>query len=512
VVNLYSGAQFGGDNVDFNYTPPSNCPGPYAAIVLKVDASLDAGIQYDRSGTIWIGGVPLWFGTTAEPSPSLGPSWHFERDVTDYTSLLNTTQSGFVLIANYTNGQDTSIITSSAKLLFYPVPQGGTAPTVPDVIVPLAAPGGGTVALNTGSDVVAINQTLPTNIAAANLDVYLQGQSNDEFWYTCVPDDLASELQSCGGGSFREGEISVDGTPAGVAPVYPWIFTGGIDPYLWVPTPGVQTLNFKPFRVPLTPFAGVLSNGQTAHQIDLSVYGANGYFSVAGALMLYLDHGGSQVTGGVTQNTLAAQPNPVVKNKLANNGGEITGTLNTRAPHNFTIAGTVVTSASSGQYTVKQNTLFKNDQTFDISGSVYMQNIDQSTDTTVKTMASTSSGTVNRVSTYSFPLTVDIDETAITGGKFQLVTTISQGFQNDSKTTVSGAKTKSTLLDTIDTTDTAILSGSGQLLSHNSQSSTANYAAKTTGQRCFGRTLMAQNNALTSVTTKCEKAPAGVQH
>ncbi len=310
VVNLYSGAQFGGDNVDFNYTPPSNCPGPYAAIVLKVDVSLDAGIQYDRSGTIWIGGVPLWFGTTAEPSPSLGPSWHFERDVTDYTSLLNSPQSGFVLIANYTNGQDTSIITTSAKLLFYPVPQGATAPTVPDMIIPLAAPGGGTVALNTGSDVLAINQTLPTNIAAANLDVYLQGQSNDEFWYTCVPDDLASELQSCGGGSFREGEISVDRTPAGVAPVYPWIFTGGIDPYLWIPTPGVQTLNFKPFRVPLTPFAGVLSNGQIAHQIDLSVYGANGYFSVAGALMLYLDHGGSQVTGSITQNTSRRSPVP----------------------------------------------------------------------------------------------------------------------------------------------------------------------------------------------------------
>ncbi len=141
-----------------------------------------------------------------------------------------------------------------------------------------------------------------------------------------------------------------------------------------------------------------------------------------------------------------------------------------------------------------------------------MQNIDQRTDTTVRTTASTSPGTVNQVSTYNFPLTVDIDETSITGGKFQLVTTISQGFQSDSKTSSDGVKTKSTLLDTIDTTDTAILSGSGQLLSHSNQSSTANYAAKTTGQRCFGRTLMVQNNALTSVTTKCEKAPAGVQH
>ncbi|MFN1208994.1 peptide-N4-asparagine amidase, partial [Enterococcus lactis] len=78
--------------------------------------SLNAGIQYDRTGTIWVGGVPLWFGTTAEPAPNQAPSWHFERDVTDYTALLATAQTGFALIANCTNAQDTSIITSSARL------------------------------------------------------------------------------------------------------------------------------------------------------------------------------------------------------------------------------------------------------------------------------------------------------------------------------------------------------------------------------------------------------------
>ena len=29
------------------------------------------------------------------------------------------------------------------------------------------------------------------------------------------------------------------------------IYTGGIDPYLWIPIPGVRTLNFKPHRVDL---------------------------------------------------------------------------------------------------------------------------------------------------------------------------------------------------------------------------------------------------------------------
>ena len=134
VVSLYQKAVFGGNNVNFTYTPPASCPGPYATIVLSVDISLNAGIQYDRTGTIWVGGVPFWFGTTAEPSPTQAPSWHFERNVTDYTSTLASAQSGFVLIANYTNPTDTSLITSSATLKFYPATAGAPAPRVPDLV------------------------------------------------------------------------------------------------------------------------------------------------------------------------------------------------------------------------------------------------------------------------------------------------------------------------------------------------------------------------------------------
>ena len=150
---------------------------------------------------------------------------------------------------------------------------------------------------------------LPANVEAAYLDVIPQSQSGDEFWYTCVPDDVAGELFSCGGTSFREAEVTIDGQPAGVAPVYPWIFTGGIDPLLWRPIPSVQTLNFVPYRVDLTPFAGVLSNGQP-HQVGVSVYNANNYFLVAASLLLYLDHGATHVTGAVTAEHPRRAPQP----------------------------------------------------------------------------------------------------------------------------------------------------------------------------------------------------------
>jgi hypothetical protein len=295
---------------------------------------------------------------------------------------------------------------------------------------------------------------------------------------------------------LREGEITVDGSPAGVAPVYPWIFTGGIDPYLWAPIPGVQTLDFKPFRVPLTPFAGVLSNGAIAHQIALSVYGANGYFSVCGALMLYLDHNGSQTTGSITQNTLSGEPNPVVTNTIATKNGVISGKVDTKSPRNFVISGSVVTSAGSGQYTVTQKGHFTNDQYFDISNTEYEQDIKQLTDTTVKTLLETPAGNTTQVSKYTYPLTVDYKQS---GG--QQVTNISQDFQQQVTTSGGGTTTKTTLDDSINTADTLGAQRGGGFLAN--MASEAHYATTDSASgTCFKRTLKAAANVLTEAKTK----------
>jgi hypothetical protein len=56
-----------------------------------------------------------------------------------------------------------------------------------------------------------------------------QSQSSDEFWITCVPDGVSDLLFSCPVTSFRETQVTIDGQPAGVAPVYPWLFTGAVD-------------------------------------------------------------------------------------------------------------------------------------------------------------------------------------------------------------------------------------------------------------------------------------------
>ena len=121
VVQLFSGAQFFDFNVEnFSYTPPSACPGPWAKVVLEADINLNAGIQYDRTANFWLGPVNIYFGTTAEPSPNLGPAWHIENDLTDYSSIFYTAQSGQADIGNTLCCGLTSTIYASASLEFYP--------------------------------------------------------------------------------------------------------------------------------------------------------------------------------------------------------------------------------------------------------------------------------------------------------------------------------------------------------------------------------------------------------
>src|SRR5215469_1738190 len=63
-VTLFQNFDFADFNPKyFNYAPPANCPGPWAAVVFEADWSVDAGRQFDRTGAIWIGGTTIYFGT-----------------------------------------------------------------------------------------------------------------------------------------------------------------------------------------------------------------------------------------------------------------------------------------------------------------------------------------------------------------------------------------------------------------------------------------------------------------
>jgi Peptide N-acetyl-beta-D-glucosaminyl asparaginase amidase A len=506
VVQLFSNAEFQDFNAyTFNYAPPADCPGPWAKVVFESDISVTAGIQYDRTANFWLGAQNIYFGTTAEPSPNLGPSWHIESDLTDYSSIFATAQAGAADIGNTLCCGLSGIIFASADIEFYPLAPGQTAPVTANVVLPLSAgSSGGTVTLNTSTDTLSGTFTLPTNIQNAYLDVYAQSQSGDEFWYTCVPSDVSSELFSCSNSGFRETEVTIDGQPAGVAPVYPWIFTGGIDPYLWFPLPGVQTLNFIPYRVDLTPFAGVLSNGQP-HTVSLSVYNANNYFEATASLLLYEDAGSSQTTGKVTQDTLTA-PNPVVTENLTNTtSGGVVGTVGITSNRSYVISGYVTTSHGQVNTQVSQSLKFSNNQHFVVNAASFVQNIGLTS--TIATTTSTftqGSPMVVKNQVMTFPLVMDISQIVQSNGDINQTTTANQFYTVNDKTMVGGQITSTSLLsNTGQHVDTLEFDSSFNFLGNTGQSSAQQYNYTDSTGATYNCSLNAANNVLTAISSGC---------
>jgi hypothetical protein len=501
-VTLYKGFVFADFNPkSFTYTPPAACPGPWAKVILQANFSINQGRQFDRTANIWIGPTNIYFGTTAEPSHTVARHWHVERDLTDYSSIFTVTQAGTVDLGNLVNQTYTSVLHGNADILFYPLEPNQVPPRAADQVIAFSSgPTGGTVALNTSTDLLEQTLTLPTNITDAYFDVFAQSQSNDEFWYSCVPSDVAGELQSCGGTAFRESEVTIDGTPAGVAPVYPWIYTGGIDPYLWRPIPGVQTMNFLPYRVNLTPFASLLDDGQP-HTVALSVFNADSYFSATASLLLYLDSGSTQITGALTENTLAVPAPNITENIHTANNGNIQGTVNTRSGHNFQISGYINTATGPVSTTVAQTINFANLQYFKIQSAIYEQNINQTT--TIHSVVTTHKAGDNFTDTVhdSWPLKLNITLLFNPDGSGTQATTIDQYYERDEETRHNGQATSFSLVqDRVTPTDTLDFAPGFVITGNTNQTSAQNYFSSNSTGYCYSRSITANTGVLTSIT------------
>ena len=483
----------------FSYTPPAGTSKRWAKIVLVADFSVSAGRQFDRTAQIAVGHTNIFFGTTAEPSSKVSPSWHVERDVTDDAALLASAQPGQADIGNLVNSTYTGVIQGSASLLFYPAAKNAPAATVPDVVLPLPAGGNGVGSAGSPTDTVSTTVTFPTNVVRAYLDLITQSQGGDEFWYLGVPTDLTSELESSGGTAFREAEVSVDGAPAGVAPVFPWIYTGGIDPYLWRPIPGVQTLNFTPYRVDLTPFAGALNDGQP-HTVGVRIFNNNNYFQIAGVLKLYVDPVLRKVSGAVIKNTLT-DPSPVIQTNLVTSpSGEVTGPVSVTSRRSFVTEGYVLTSSGRVDTKITQSVGFSSVQQFDISDTTEIQNARQLSVVDSATETRTPRTDAVDLAEFRYPLTVGYSYVANADGSASQTTSIQQTDQVSRYSSVNGFPTFfSFLYNTVAPTDTLVFSASGSYAPSNQHSAQTYFYADSLGS-LYRRTITADSGVLTGVT------------
>ena len=492
----------------FSYTPPTRCHGPWAKVVFTADFTVSEGTQFDRTASFYLGKANIYYGTTAEPRTTLSPSWHVERDVTDLSAIFKSDQTGEANLGNFVGMSGgvnyNGIIYANAALEFYPKTGHEIVLPAPDIVVPVEGPNGDAGTLNTTTDSISQVLNLPMNVERVYLDVIAQSQIGDEFWYTCVPTSEANELFTCGNTAFREVEVTIDGKPAGMAPVYPWIFTGGIDPYLWEPIPGIQTLNFKPYRVNLTPFAGLLSDGNP-HTVAVSVYNANGYFLATANLLAYTDKGKQKVTGGILTNTLAAAPSPVVTNNIKStsggaNGTTYSGTVQVASDRTFDINGYVMTSHGRVETDLHEVVHFNSLQGFlvnsvtDDQGTMQTSTVDITTTTRDGYLVNTGR------KHYSYPLELGYAYSVAPDGSAKQTAYVNQQDQiNGSQSILGYQYLSSNLSDQVVAQDTLNFSPTGGFTSTGAKTTQTYHYNNSLGD-CYARTLDAADHVLTNYT------------
>ena len=490
-------AQYAG--VPFSYAPPAGCPGPFAKVVFNGDFSVSAGVQFDRTASIQLGNVPIYFGTTAEPGSTLSPSWHVERDVTEDAALLAAPQVGEADIFNIVNSTYTGVITGTAYLQFYPARGPFKAADTPQIVLPFPGVAGGPQHLNTGTSVLSATYTLPANVDGAYFEVYAQSQQTDEQYFLCAPNDVAGDLFTCGNTAFRETEVSIDGTPAGVAPIYPWIFTGGLDPYLWFPIPGLQTLQFKPYHVDLTPFAAILSNGKP-HTVAISVDNADNYFQAIATFYAFQDPGSKHVTGALTRDTLTTNPNVYLKENFAGQPPSLEGTALVTSHRPYEIDGYVNTSKGKVSTAVSSTVDFGNNQIYsnesDTTGKTVVW---QSTYANTQVLTQRPGGYELERTFLTFPLTVSLDLELDGTGTGTQVSAIDQKFVAEhtivgtNGTYASYESNEVSPTDTLDILDDEYITGNANM------SSFQTYTAYDSTGLCYAQTIRAKANVLTAV-------------
>ncbi|HWW27902.1 MAG TPA: peptide-N4-asparagine amidase, partial [Caulobacter sp.] len=501
VAPLFAPRQFEGvEPVAFSYAPPAACPGPWAKVVLEADFDVTAGRQFDRTAIIHLAGVNLYYGTTMEPRKAIAPAWHVERDVTDYAALLAQPGAGEVLIANVVNETYTGRLTAGARLLFYPASAATPAPAAPQIVQPIS---GGLAKLTKDKDRLAQTVMLPANVERLALDVIAQGQADDEFWYDCVPDHLASDKEGrCGGGAFRQVEVFVDGQRAGLASLFPWIFTGGINPYLWFPVPAPETLNFTPSRIDLTPFAGLVNDGQP-HRIEVAVPGVRNYYLVTASLLAWRDAGASSTRGRLLHNTLAAPRETTDARRVKVGEQGLNGRIDTRFAQKGEVAGVLQTSHGEVTTSVRYAMSFSNRQDYVSDDKVQIGRMRQSTRLQVDTRRTDASGTATRREVASYPFNSVTQETVTADGTNQTAAVDLTLTRTEREVSPDGKVWTRVLSNHVAPTARGQFNRAARRFQNASGSSVQEYRLEDSTIGCYGRTVVVKDNAVVTARDGC---------
>lgn len=311
------------------------------------------GRQFDRLMLMWVGNAQLFTGVTPEPTAN-GITWTVRKDVSAYLPLLSGTQTFTTWIDNFVTTVFTGIPVVTVTLSFYPRHNDAASAAAatwnldqPNTIIPLTT-SPNMVTVHPGQTLTA-TLNLPNDVTGAYLDLYAIAQIGDEFWWAQTP-------------AFRELEVSIDGKPAGMVWPFPFVYTGGVNPYLWRPISAIDTLNMPSYRLDLSPFAGLLG-GQ--HTITINVFNNQDFWLLSGSLFLQEDQG-QPTSGAVTMDTLSfpTQAQSSTTPLIASVSPSTNSQVDITAATSYEVSGQIHTTHGTFTATVTSALNFSNDQVF----------------------------------------------------------------------------------------------------------------------------------------------------
>ncbi|OJJ02959.1 hypothetical protein ASPVEDRAFT_133004 [Aspergillus versicolor CBS 583.65] len=366
LMNHVFGFSYGHPFVGF-YKPPS-CSFDTVRVNLTVTSR---GRQFDRLGHMYLGDIEIFRTSTAEPTTN-GVVWSYIKDMSQYNVLWKEHQKIIFELGNLVNDIYTGSFNVTVMAYFSHEENVKTA----DIVLPISAQKSArnsSSAFNVPSQEAKVSYKLNPQVSRAIVSVSACGQSTEEFWWSNVfssdTDTFDNGLDELYGYSpFREIQLYIDGTLAGVVWPFPIIFTGGVSPGFWRPIVGTDAFDLRAPEIDITPFLPLLTDG-FYHSFEFKVVGLdvsdNGtatissiigpYWVVSGNIFLYLSN------NSVAQPPIYATPSQEPE-------------IIAPAP-TFTITRELEQNSTGGNVSLKYSVVAERDITIKSSGFLWKQSL-----------------------------------------------------------------------------------------------------------------------------------------
>lgn len=414
---------------------------------------MSEGRQYDRLALMYFNDTEVWRTSTAEPTSAPGIRWTYLKDMTEYLALWNAPQKLIFDLGNLITDVYTGDFNTTLTATFFLDEDVAVATAPPaDLIIPISK------RLSASDEVSqftlpADNATntiaFPRNANRAVFCVSANGQSNEEFWWSNVLESEVDAFAATAGtfpgySPWREVQVYIDDQLAGVQWPFPVIFTGGVVPSLHRPVVGPDAFDLKEHEIDITPWLGVLSDGNN-HTFSIYVAGLldNGgaeaaitqtvgsSWYVTGKIFVWLDDDENSITTGPAPTIEAGPPSITVTQSLTQNAnGTVNETLtyDTQVSRSYTASARVTSQNSSSTVTWTQRLTYTN------NGHVWAQGYAQINDFLISgsdeaTTSSASTAGANYRSEYKYPLWCNTSYVYSEEGNLTIFAQLIQGAQ-----------------------------------------------------------------------------------